>query len=102
MVPHLVKRELILKLKHAKFEKQTKTKRRKTMKNAAAMINDAAGALISLIKGLIVAAVFAGILFQLPGGWGDPVGGIVSLVNSFMGGGLGGLLALLVFASFIK
>ncbi len=72
------------------------------MKNAAAMINDAAGALISLIKGLIVAAVFAGILFQLPGGWGDPVGGIVSLVNQFLGGGLGGLLALLVFASFIK
>ena len=72
------------------------------MKNAAAMINDAAGALVSLIKGLIVAAVFAGILFQLPGGWGDPVGGIVDLVGSFMNGGLGGLLALLVFASFIK
>ena len=30
------------------------------MKNAAAMINDAAGALVSLIKGLIVATVFAG------------------------------------------
>jgi len=72
------------------------------MKNAAAMINDAAGALISLIKGLIVAAVFAGILFTLPGGWGDPVGGIIGLVDQFMGGGLGGLLALLVFASFIK
>ena len=72
------------------------------MKNAAAMINDAASALVSLIKGLIVAAVFAGILFTLPGGWGDPVGGIVNLVNSFMSGGLGGLLALLVFASFIK
>ena len=72
------------------------------MKNAAAMINAAAGALVSLLKGLIVASVFAGILFTLPGGWGDPVGGIVSLVNSFMSGGLGGLLALLVFASFIK
>ena len=60
MIPSpLIYRELILKLKHAMFEKQTKTKRRKTMKNAAAMINDAAGALISLIKGLIVAAVFA-------------------------------------------
>jgi cytochrome bd-type quinol oxidase subunit 2 len=89
-------------LKHAKFEKQTKTKRRKTMKNAAAMINDAAGALVSLLKGLIVASVFAGILFTLPGGWGSPVDGIVNLVNSFMSGGLGGLLALLVFASFIK
>ena len=72
------------------------------MKNAAAMINDAAGALVSLIKGLIVATVFAGILFSLPGGWGNPVDGIVNLVNQFMGGGLGGLLALLVFASFIK
>ncbi len=66
------------------------------------MINDAAGALVSLLKGLIVATVFAGILFQLPGGWSDPVGGIVNLVGSFMNGGLGGLLALLVFASFIK
>ena len=72
------------------------------MKNAAAMINDAAGALVGLIKGLIVASVFAGILFTLPGGWGNPIGGIVTLVNSFMGGGLAGLLALLVFASFIK
>ena len=89
-------------MRHAKFEKQTKTKRRKTMKNAAAMINDAAGALVSLIKGLIVATVFAGILFSLPAGWGNPVDGIIGLVNSFMTGGLGGLLALLVFASFIK
>ena len=72
------------------------------MKNAAAIINDAAGALVSLIKGLIVATVFAGILFTLPGGWGNPIGGIVSLVDAFMGGGLGGLLAFLVFVSFIK
>ena len=72
------------------------------MKNAAAYINDAAGALVSLIKGLIVAAVFASILFSLPGTWGDPVGGIVGLVNAFMNGGLSGLLALLVLASFIK
>ena len=102
MAPSPEKQGLILKLKHAKFEKQTKTKRRKTMKNAAAMINDAAGALVGLIKGLIVASVFAGILFTLPGGWGNPIGGIVTLVNAFMGGGLAGLLALLVFASFIK
>ena len=51
------------------------------MKNAAAMINDAAGALVSLIKGLIVATVFAGILFSLPAGWGNPVDGIIGLVN---------------------
>ena len=72
------------------------------MKNAAAMINDIASALVGLIKGLIVASVFAGILFTLPGTWGNPIGGIVNLVNAFMGGGLAGLLALLVFASFIK
>ena len=72
------------------------------MKNAAAYVNDAAGALVSLLKGLIVAAVFAGILFSLPGGWGNPIAGIVDLVNAFMGGGLAGLIALLVFASFIK
>ena len=72
------------------------------MKNAAAMINDAAGALVSLLKGLIVATVFAGILFTLPGGWGNPISGLVDLVNAFMGGGLGGLLALLLLASFIK
>ena len=71
------------------------------MKNVAAMINDAAGAFVSLIKGLVVAAVFAGILFALPAGW-NPIGGIVNLVNAFLGGGLAGLLALLVFASFIK
>ena len=72
------------------------------MKNAAAMISEAAGALVTLIKGLIVAAVFAGILFTLPGSWGNPIGGIVDLVNVFLGGGLGGLIALLVFASFLK
>ena len=72
------------------------------MKNAAAYINDAAGALVNLFKGLIVAAVFAGILFSLPGQWGNPIQGIVDLVNAFMGAGLAGLIALLVFASFIK
>ena len=72
------------------------------MKNAAAIINDAAGALVSLIKGLIVATVFAGILFSLPAGWGNGIDGLVDLVNAFMGMGLPGLIALLVFASFIK
>tara|TARA_B100001996_G_C18213919_1_gene420996 strand:- start:18 stop:236 length:219 start_codon:yes stop_codon:yes gene_type:complete len=71
------------------------------MKNVAAMINDAAGAFVTLIKGLVVASVFAGILFNLPAGW-NPIGGIVDLVNAFLTGGLAGLLALLVFASFMK
>ena len=31
----------------------------------------------------------------------DPIGGVVNLVNAFLGGGLAGLLALMVFASFM-
>ncbi len=31
----------------------------------------------------------------------DPIGGVVDLVNAFLGGGLAGLLALMVFASFM-
>ena len=69
------------------------------MKNETATINDVAGALVSLIKGLIVAAVFAGILFDTGL---NPIGGISDLVGMFLNGGLGGLIALLVFASFIK
>ena len=81
------------------IEKQTKTKRRKTMKNVAATINDISSAVVGVLKGLIVAFVFANILYTT--GF-DPIGGIVSLVDSFLGGGLLGLLALLVFASFVK
>ncbi len=69
------------------------------MKNAAATINDTAGAVVAVIKGLIVAFVFANILYPTNI---DPIGGIVLLVNSFLGAGLVGLLALLVFASLIK
>jgi hypothetical protein len=69
------------------------------MKNVAGIINDAAGAFVALVKGLVVAAIFANILFST--GF-DPVGGITSLVNAFLGGGLAGLLALMVFASFMK
>ena len=69
------------------------------MKNVAATITDVSGAVVAVIKGLIVAFIFANILYTT--GF-DPIGGIVSLVNAFLGGGLAGLLALLVFASFIK
>ena len=41
-------------------------------------------------------------LLRPPAGWGNGIDGLVGLVNAFMGGGLPGLLALLVFASFIK
>ena len=69
------------------------------MKNVAATINDISAAVVAVIKGLIVAIVFANILYTT-GMY--PIGGIVSLVDAFLGGGLLGLLALLVFASFIK
>ena len=69
------------------------------MKNVAASINDISAAVVAVIKGLIAAFVFANILYSTGM---DPIGGIVSLVDAFLGGGLLGLLALLVFASFIK
>ncbi len=69
------------------------------MKNVAGTINEVAGAFVTLIKGLVVAAIFANILFTTTF---DPVGGIVDLVNAFLGGGLAGLLGLMVFASFAK
>ena len=69
------------------------------MKNIAGTINEVAGAFVTLIKGLVVAAIFANILFTSTF---DPVGGIVDLVNAFLGGGLAGLLGLMVFASFSK
>ena len=69
------------------------------MKNVAASINDISAAVVAVIKGLIVAFVFANILYTTGM---DPIGGIVSLVDAFLCGGLLGLLALLVFASFIK
>ena len=69
------------------------------MKNVAATITDVSAAVVAVIKGLIVAFVFANILYTTGM---DPIGGIVSLVDAFLGGGLLGLLALLVFASFVK
>ena len=69
------------------------------MKNVAASINDISAAVVAVIKGLIVAFVFANILYPTAV---DPIAGIVLLVNSFLGAGLVGLLALLVFASLLK
>ena len=69
------------------------------MKNVTASINDISAAIVGVIKGLIVAFVFANILYNT--GF-DPIQGIVNLVETFLNGGLLGLLALLVFASFIK
>ena len=69
------------------------------MKNMTVMINEAAGAFVALVKGLIVAAIFANILFTTSF---NPIGGIVDLVNTFLGGGLAGLLALMVFGTFMS
>ena len=69
------------------------------MKNVAATINDISSAVVGVLKGLIVAFVFANILYTT--GF-DPIGGIVTLVGAFLNGGLVGLLALLLFASFVK
>ncbi len=69
------------------------------MKNVAATINDISAAVVGVIKGLIVAFVFANILYTTGM---DPIGGIIGLVGQFLNGGIVGLLALLVFASFIK
>ena len=69
------------------------------MKNVAASINDISAAVVAVIKGLIVAFVFANILYTTGM---NPIGGIINLVGQFLNGGIVGLLALLVFASFIK
>jgi len=69
------------------------------MKNVAATINDVSAAVVAVIKGLIVAFVFANILYTTGV---DPIGGIVGLVEVFLNGGLVGLLALLFFASLVK
>ena len=51
------------------------------------------------VKGaLIVLFVFVNIIYST--GF-DPIGGIVDLVNTFLDGGFAGLLALLVFLSFL-
>ena len=68
------------------------------MKNVAASINGVAGAVVGVIKGLIVAFVFVNILYPTQF---TPIAGIITLVNAFLGGGLAGLLALMVFASFM-
>ena len=48
------------------------------MKNAVSSISSVAGAVVAVIKGLIVAFVFANILYTT--GF-DPIGGVVDLVN---------------------
>lgn len=68
------------------------------MTDVSATIQNTVVSIVNLLKGLIVLFVFANILFAT--GF-DPINGIVNLVNSFLDGGFAGLLALLVFVSFL-
>ena len=68
------------------------------MKDALSNVNGWVGGIVGLLKTVIVFFVFVNILYTANV---DPIGGIVELVNSFVNGGLAGLLALLVFASFL-
>ena len=61
-------------------------------------VQTAASGIVGIIKALIVLFVFVNIVYSTQF---DPIGGIVDLVNTFLDGGFAGLLALLVFLSFL-
>ena len=69
------------------------------MKDALNNVNGWVTGLVAIFKSVIVFFVFANILYPTDT---DPINGIVNLVDSFVGAGLAGLLALIVFASFSK
>ena len=60
------------------------------------VVTNAIGGIVTVVKGLIVVFVFANIIYQTPL---NPIEGIKSLVDSFLFGGLTGLLTLLVLVS---
>ncbi|HDY75228.1 MAG TPA: hypothetical protein ENH49_01760 [Candidatus Marinimicrobia bacterium] len=68
------------------------------MADVSSTVNSVVAGIVSLIKGLIIFFVFANILYAT--GF-DPVGGVVDLVNTFLDGGLAGLLALLFLVSMV-
>ena len=61
-------------------------------------VSNAASGVVGVIKARIGLFVFVNIVYST--GF-DPIGGIVDLVNTFLDGGFAGLLALLVFLSFL-
>ena len=61
-------------------------------------VQNAASGIVGIIKALIVLFVFVNIVYSTQF---DPIGGIVDLVNTFLDGGFAGLLALMVFLSFL-
>jgi Na+/proline symporter len=69
------------------------------MKDALNNVNGWVTGLVAIFKSVIVFFVFANILYSTGT---NPIGGLIDLVNAFVGGGLAGLLALIVFASFSK
>ena len=68
------------------------------MADVTSTVQNAASCVVGVIKALIVLFVFVNIIYST--GF-DPIGGIVDLVNTFLDGGFAGLLALLVFLSFL-
>ena len=68
------------------------------MADVTSTVQSAASGVVGVIKALIVLFVFVNIIYST--GF-DPIGGIVDLVNTFLDGGFAGLLALLVFLSFL-
>ena len=68
------------------------------MKSALSNVNGWLGGIVGLLKTVIVFFVFAGILW--PTGLPNAIGGVMNLIGTFIGGGLAGLLALVVFVSF--
>jgi len=62
------------------------------------MISGALNGLTSVIKVAIVFFVFASILFDTPV---DALGGLMNFVDTFLNGGLTGLLVLVVFLSWL-
>ena len=57
------------------------------MKNMASVIGDVAAALVTLFKGLVVVAIFAGVAFNnVPGDFAG-YGGLASFISAFLDGG---------------
>ena len=67
------------------------------MADFTSTVQGVANPVLGLVKALIVMLVFVNILYST--GF-DRIGGIVELVDSFLDGGVSGLLALLIFVSF--
>ncbi len=63
------------------------------------MLNGALNGLTGVVKAAIIFFVFAGILF--PDTPVDALGGIMGFVDTFLNGGLTGLLVLVVFLSWL-